>query len=185
MKNIYVFLFFALFLVGCSNKETENVDILSTAADFNFIHPFDFEEKKTIMLTLEAYEYGQRNEEPIAYFGNVFNGKGQIQFFFFRPTYTMSESNLIESFMIAAIQDDEQIISHKILASSPYQGYLFQAAKEHMITENSDYIIGAFAYLTDEAASSSFPQLEIQERQDFIAAYETYPFTYVIVANVR
>ncbi|MEG0473440.1 MAG: hypothetical protein RR588_13995 [Solibacillus sp.] len=116
-------------------------------------------------------------------FGNQFKGKGDIQFSNFKPNHATSES--MNTFFVGVIQGEDKAISDKIIGEIPYMGMLHENGKNKLITDNGDYILGVFGFLTDEDAASSFPKIQIEERQNFIEAYKTYPIAYVVVAEVR
>ena len=186
MKKILLIICILSFaLIGCSNTQLKSSDILSEVADFNFLQSFDLKEEKSVTMAVEIYENGHRKDERLMYFGNNFKGKGDIQFSYFRPDYSMTNSNLIESFIVGAIKNENKIISTKVINTSPFMGYIFDAAKENVITNDGVYTIGVLGYLTDEAASTSFPKIQIQERLDFIEAYKTYPLVYLVVLEVQ
>ena len=105
-KWLFVFLF-SILLVGCSDSSSSDSDILSELANTNFKQSFSFDEEKSITITVEGYEYGKRNSEPLMYFGNHFKGDGEIQFSYFRPDFSTSNSQLIESFEVVAIRSND------------------------------------------------------------------------------
>lgn len=184
-KLLLIICLLSFTMVGCSNNQSRSSDVLSEVADFNFLQSFDLEEEKSVAMAVEIYENGHRKGERLMYFGNYFKGKGNIQFSYFRPDYSINNSNLIESFIVGAIQDETKMISNKIINSTPFMGYIFDAAKENVITSDGEYTIGVLGYLTDEAASTSFEKIQIQERLDFIEAYETYPLVYLVVLEIQ
>lgn len=186
-KMLFIFML-SIILVGCSNSSSNDSDILSDLAYSNFKQLFSFDEEKSVTMTVEGYEYGKRNSEPLMYFGNNFKGDGEIQFSYFRPDFSTNSSQLIESFEVAAIKSRDSIISHKIINTSPYMSYVFDEAKAKHITKNGEYIIGAYGYVSDEEASKAttkFPVIEIQERMDFIEAYKNHSLVYLVVVEVQ
>ena len=186
-KWLFVFVL-SILLVGCSNSSSSDSDILSELANINFNQTFSFDEEKSITITMEGYEYGKRNSEPFMYFGNSFKGDGEIQFSYFRPDFSTSNSQSIESFEVAAIRSDDKIISNKSIITTPYMYYSFDAAKQKQITKDGEYIIGAYGYISDEEASkatTNFPVIEIQQRMDYIEAYKNNPLVYLVIVEVQ
>lgn len=184
-KIIFIISILSFILIGCSDTQSKSTDILSEVADFNFLQSFDLKEEKSVSMAVEIYENGYRKDETLMYFGNQFEGKGEIQFSYFRPNYSVNNFNLIESFIVGAIKDESNVISNKVIDATPYMGYIFDVAKENLIKNDGEYTIGVLGYLSDEAASTSFPKIQIQERSDFIKAYETYPLVYLVILEVQ
>ena len=186
-KWVFIFLF-SILLVGCSNGSSSDSDLLSELAYYNFKQSFSLDEEKSITITVEGYEYGKRKSEPLMYFGNHFKGDGEIQFSYFRPDFSTSNSRLIESFEVAAIRSGDQIISNKMINALPYMAYSFAEAKQKQITKDGEYIIGAYGYISPEElpnATTNFPQIEIQQRMDYIEAYNNYPLVYLVIVEVQ
>ena len=80
------------------------------------------------------------------------------------------------------------IISNKIINTSPYMSYSFDAAKQKHITKDGEYIIGAYGYISNEEASKAttkFPVIEIQQRMDYIEAYKNNPMVYLVIVDVQ
>lgn len=183
MKKLLILFGICITLLGCSNEKIADNDMLSNAAEFNFKQAFDFKEEKSVTLLVETYVRGQRIDHKLMSFGNQFKGKGNLQFSYFNPNYATSES--IGPFLIGVIGAEDRVISDKIIDETPYMGLLFESANANLITENGDYILGVFGYLTNEDAATSFPKIKIGERKDFIEAYTSYPIAYVVIAEVR
>lgn len=172
-------------MIGCSNTPLQSSDILSDVAQVNFQQSFDLKEEKSVTMAVEIYENGHRKDTRFMYLGNHFKGKGEIQFSYFRPDDCMSNSECIQSFIVGAIKDENKMISNKVISTTSLTGYIFDAAKEHVMTKDGVYTIGVLGYLTDEAAATSFPKIQIQERSDFIEAYKTYPLVYLVVLEIQ
>jgi len=173
-------------LIGCSDTQSEDSDILSEIADFNFLQSFNFEEEKSITMSVEIYENGHRKDAPLMYFGNHFKGNGKIQFSYFRPDLILDDSGGLKSFITGVIQDEQKTIPSKVIDAPLYTGYLFDAAKENTITKEGIYNIGVLGYLTDEDAASPFiKEIQILERADFIEEYKEFPVVYLVVIEVQ
>lgn len=82
-----------------------------------------------------------------------------------------SFGNLSNTFFVGVIQWKDKAISDKIIGEIPYMGMLHESGNNKLITDNGDYVLGVFGYLTDEDAASSFPKIKLEERQNFIEAY--------------
>lgn len=180
MKRIILVILLCLLLVGCSNK-AEGEDILSSAAEFNLQQAFDLEEEQSVTVFLEVYGNGQFIDDRDIYFGNNFKGKGNVQFSMFRP------DNTAELFLIGAIQDKNHAVSKKTLIDLTEWGVIFKEAENDVITKKGQYRIGMYGALSeDDSTTYTEPlNLTVEEKKDFVEAYERFPIVYVVVVQVN
>ena len=187
MKKIIGFIAICLLLIGCSDEEITRTDLLSGTADFSLKQSFDLKEENSVSMLVEVYTNGHVVDENFMFFGNHFKGQGAIQFSIFKPNYTTSDP--LSAFIIGVIQGDDLVISNKVITNSPentFGNFVFDSAKERVITETGEYVLGVFGYLADEdALSPLFQYIKIEERSNFIEAYEKFPLVYVVVIDVQ
>ena len=181
-KLILLFLL-CIAIVGCSNesKTDSSRDILSSVAEFNFQQLFDLREEQSITMFVEVYENGKFIEDRNIYFANNFKGNGKAQFSMFRL------DNSANLFLIGAIQDEEHIISKKMVIDTIHWGFIFKEKHNDVITDKGQYRIGMYGSLSeDDLMNYTEPlKLSVEHKKEFVEAYERYPIIYVVVVEVN
>lgn len=183
MKKLIFLFLLCLAVVGCSNesKTNSNTDILSNVAEFNFQQSFDLSEEQSVTMFVEVYENGKFIDDRNFYFANNFKGNGKAQFSMFR------EDNSANLFLIGAIQDEENVISKKMFMDTTNWGLIFKEKKNNVITEKGQYRIGMYGSLSEEDSTNYTEplNLSVEDKQEFVEAYERYPIIYVVVVEVN
>lgn len=181
MKRILLVILLCLPLVGCSNETEIGEDILSSAAEFNLQQAFDLKEEQSVTMYVEAYENGQFMDDREIYFGNNFEGNGKVQFSMFRA------ENSAELFLIGAIQDKNHAVSKKMFIDTLEWGVIFKEAENDVITKKGQYRIGMYGSLSEEDSTTYTEPLKltVEEKKDFVEAYERFPVVYVVVVEVN
>lgn len=183
MKKIIFLFLLCIVVVGCSNesKTDSSKDILSSVAEFNFQQSFDLSEEQSVSMFVEVYENGKFMDDRGIYFANNFKGNGKAQFSMFR------EDNSANLFLIGAIQDGEKVISKKMVMDTNDWGLIIKEKKNNVITEKGQYRIGMYGSLSEEDSTNYTEplNLSVEEKQEFVKAYERYPIIYVVVVEVN
>ncbi|MFJ7667599.1 hypothetical protein ACIQXI_10835 [Lysinibacillus sp. NPDC097195] len=182
MKKIIFLFLLCLAIVGCSNDNEvdSSKDILSNVAEFNFQQSFDLSKEQSVTMFVEVYENGKFIDDRNIYFANNFKGKGKAQFSMFR------QDNSAELFLIGAIQDKENVISKKMFIDTINWGLIFKEKINNVITEKGQYRIGMYGSLSEKDSTSSTEplKLSVEDKKEFVEAYERYPIIYVVVVEV-
>ena len=181
MKRILLLFLLCLSLLGCSNEAETSEDILSSAAEFNLQQAFNLKEEQSVTMFVEVYENGQFIDDREFYFGNNFKGNGSVQFSMFRP------DNAAEVFLIGAIQDKNHAVSKKMLIDLTEWGVIFKEAENDVITKKGQYRLGMYGSLSEEDSTTYTEPLKltVEEKKDFVEAYERFPIVYVVVVEVN
>ncbi|MEK3765507.1 MULTISPECIES: hypothetical protein [unclassified Solibacillus] len=181
MKRLLLVILLCLPLVGCSDEAEIGEDILSSAAEFNLQQAFDLKEKQSVTMFVEVYENGQFMGDREIYFGNNFEGNGKVQFSMFRA------ENSAELFLVGAIQDKNHAVSKKMFVETSEWGVIFKAAENDVITKKGQYRIGMYGSLSEEDSTTYTEplNLSVEEKKEFIEAYERYPVVNVVVVEVN
>ena len=181
MKRFLLVILLCLPLVGCADETEISKDILSSAAEFNLHQAFDLKEEHSVTLFVEVYENGQFTGDREIYFGNNFEGNGKVQFSMFRA------ENSPELFLIGAIQDKNHTVSKKLFVDTSEWGVIFKEAENNVITKKGHYRIGMYGSLSEEDSTTYTEplNLSVEEKKDFIEAYERFPVVNVIVVEVN
>lgn len=181
MKRVLLLFLLCISILGCSNEEEKNEDILSKVAELNFEQAFNLEEEQSVTMFVEVYENGKFVDDRNIYFANNFKGKGKAQFSMFR------EDSSADLFLIAAIQDEEHVISKKMVIDTINWGFIFKEKNNDVITQKGQYRIGMYGSLSeDDSLNYTAPlKLSVEDKKEFVEAYERYPTIYVVVVEVN